>query len=236
MRQRGVRDASVNVALNALRFAADAADVDLFDIGQLRLQGAKRAVGDAKPLALNEIRRLLKTCASNHPRDLRDRAIITLLARTGMLRFSLCALRITDFDPAAKTLHTMLKGGRRYTIKLDATTAEAVRAWYDWLAEYGVTIGRLFRGIERDVAGVPPVVGVELSTDAIYKILRLRGQQADVEVTPEALRATFRALATRAGASPRAIAAVTGYRFAAGAKISADELGACSEDVALPAW
>jgi len=226
MLARKIRPQSVNVALNALRYAAQHASCDFFneDIHRLppvRRRRTKRQAHAERELTWAEGRRLVQTCAGvdGRPkaRDLRDCAIITLGLRTGMLRFSMCQLKFADVTKAGM-LTFEKKGGNRHAIALDTVTHDALTAWIDWLATHDVEDGYVFRSLGRQRVRSAEVredvmIGDHLTPDGLYRALRERAKQAGfMDIRPHVFRKTFLAWAKRAGAEPGQIAVVTGHK------------------------
>jgi integrase len=217
MVDRGVAPQSINVALNALRFAVKTAGFTFGDDIQTVPVPDKVTRKRNRALTWNESIKLLNSCATDQPRDIRDRAIITLGLRTGMLRFSLCQLKLDDIDSG--TLTFVKKGGRKHIISLDHCTVVALTAWTDWLASNGVTSGPLFRSLSRPTArslaiGQPRVeIGGLLTPDGLYRAFKLRAEYAGIDdLNPNIFRQTFIEWSKKAGASASQIAAVTGHK------------------------
>jgi len=240
MRARRIKPQSVNVALNALRFAAQQANLKFFtdDVKRLPIRAkTAKAVASAAERALNwdEGCRLVAVCEGERGRDLRDLALITLGLRTGMLRFSMCKLKIESVT-AAGSMTFEKKGGERHAVLLDDVTHQALRAWIDWLAEHDVTNGRLFRSLGRQRVGrASAAIGKQLTPDGLYRALRERAWKADFEdLRPHVFRETFLAWAKRAGARPGQIAAVTGHKSDA----AGDDSGVTTPpaNMLLPTW
>jgi integrase len=222
MRARKVRPQSINVALNAVRFAAQEAGARFYTPAVERLPvkaGVPRAEReDAVALTWSQGRRLVQACAGTHPRDLRDRAMIVLGLRTGLLRFSLCGIKLKDMliDGPELTLTFTKKGGARHTLRLDPVSRAAVLPWIDWLASQGVASGLLFRSLGRPqvLHGDAIEIRPKLTPDGLYRILQQRGEAVRLpDLSPYVFCSTFRAWARRVGATPAQLALVTGHRF-----------------------
>lgn len=235
---RKMRPQSINVALNALRFAAQAANAKFFTAQIERLPIPENTDDDdAQALSWKQGQRLVAACGGQLPRDLRDRAMIVLGLRTGMLRFSMCALKIKDLDgSAAPTLTFTKKGGDRHKIHLDATTYEALRPWIDWLDSQGEGAGLLFRSLGRPRVtrdGDVVEIGNKLTPDGLYRILQQRGNTVGLtDLSPYVFRTTFKRWAKRVGALPPQIAMVTGHRSDAEGELP--EPGAVAANLLLP--
>jgi integrase len=218
MRRRKISPQSVNVALNALRYAAENAKlVKLADFARKRrLQISEEDASATKvdrALDWNEGRQLVGACEGTLGRDLRDHAFITLGLRTGMLRFSMCQLKISDLK--GKNLTFVKKGGETHVIMLDDVSRIALETWVDWLREHGVKNGLMFRSLGRQ--RVDPrdgaAIGDQLTPDGLYRALRERARQAGLkDLHPHVFRKTFLAWAKEMGAQPGQIAAVTGHK------------------------
>lgn len=220
MRRRRIKPQSVNVALNALRYAADRADCKKFVDGVDRLPVRQhRTPSQAKAeraLTWSEGKRLVATCsATARGRDLRDGAIITLGLRTGMLRFSMCQLHVDDVETRTRMLTFTKKGGERHVIKLDDVTYAALRAWMDWLVAHGEEGGFIFRSLGRQRVSLDDDVSIgdQLTPDGLYRALQQRAKEAGLgDLRPHVFRKTFLAWVKRAGAKPLQIEAVTGHK------------------------
>jgi integrase len=206
---------SVNVALNALRYAAERAKLDSLAEAaracQLKVKPPPRRL---RALTWDQGRALVEACAGSRGRDIRDAALITLGLRTGMLRFSICQIKIADVDLEKSELRFVKKGGQTHTISLDDETRAALAKWIDWLRSNGVTSGFLFRSLGRPrVDPSDRAIGPQLTPDGFYRVLRARGRRVGFRgMRPRTLAVTFLAWAKQVGAQPDQITAVTGYR------------------------
>lgn len=118
MQARKVKPQSINVALNALGFAARHRPDRASGRGG-RTRFADRvdtlATGNAKedlPLSYAEGKRLIAARRGRKLRDGRDMAIVVLGLRTGMLRFSMCQIKLQD-APGRRTLPGLGRGRDR---------------------------------------------------------------------------------------------------------------------------
>lgn len=233
MLQRKIKPQSVNVALNALRFAAQQASLTFVNEVKASPTPAKTDKVDVAPLTRTEGVKLVKVCEGVTGRDLRDRAIILLGLRTGMLRFSMCALRCKDFEQPTRTyrgvpttannlaarakLTFVKKGGDAYTMALDDETYDALNAWHGWLTA-NVKVrpnDALFRslGRERVSGNDAATIGAKLTPDGLYRALQQRAARVDLkDLSPYVFRRTFIAWAQVAKAQPLQIAVVTGLQ------------------------
>lgn len=239
MRRRKISPQSVNVALNALRYAAEnAKQVKLAEYARKRrLRTPEASDGGKKTdraLSWDEGRELVEACSGTRGRDLRDNALITLGLRTGMLRFSMCQLKFADVGPLQLTF--VKKGGEKHVIALDDVTRDALAAWTDWLRQHGIDDGRVFRSLGRQ--RVDPnndaSIGDQLTPDGLYRALRERARQAGLkDLHPHVFRKTFLAWAKEVGAHPGQIAAVTGHKSDAAGD---DGVTTPPANMLLPSW
>jgi len=241
MRKRGIRPQSVNVALNALRYAAEEAKYKRLAsyARKLRLPPAKtKRKKTDRALAWEEGQALIEACSGANGRDRRDNALITLGLRTGMLRFSMCQLQFADVDFPYLTF--VKKGGEKHTIQLDDVTRNALSFWMEWLAAQGVKKGRLFRSLSRQRVklGSRAAVGEQLTPDGLYRALRERASKAGLtDLHPHVFRKTFLAWAKEVGARPGQIAAVTGHKSDAICEDSEDRnVTTPPANMLLPTW
>ena len=158
--------------------------------------------------------RLFGELAGDAPADLRDRAITTLMLRTGVRVGKpgvggLLNLKIGDVEAAGMTV--VLKGGKVHrTPPLDPDTVAAVEAWQRWLAGKRVTEGYLFRSIRSTLDGV--TVGNALQDNAVRKMFVARSKRAGVRhIHPHLFRHTFVSECRSRGVPDWQIALYTGH-------------------------
>jgi len=242
MRRRKNSPQSVNVALNALRYAAENAKLaklaEHARKRRLRIPEAPTKSGAAKKadraLDWNEGRKLVEACSGSRGRDLRDNALITLGLRTGMLRFSMCQLKFDDVSLLQLTF--IKKGGEKHVIQLDDVTRDALVAWMDWLRRRDIDTGRVFRSLGRQRVSVDndASIGDQLTPDGLYRALRERARQAGLkDLHPHVFRKTFLAWAKEIGAHPGQVAAVTGHKSDAAGD---DGVTTPPANMLLPTW
>ena len=90
---------------------------------------ARRHPGESIPKGLDrdEVRRLLATSAGDRPRDIRDRAVLTVLITYGLRVGEVSALRIDDLDWERETLQVRCpKPGRTHLYPLARSVGQAV--------------------------------------------------------------------------------------------------------------
>lgn len=239
MRRRKISPQSVNVALNALRYAAENAKLAKLAESALerRLPVPEKKKTTAKSnraLSWDEGRQLVGACNGTRGRDLRDCALITLGLRTGMLRFSMCQLKFGDIDQSMLTF--VKKGGETHTIQLDDVTRTALTAWIDWLHGQGIKSGRLFRslGRQRVDPNSDAAIGEQLTPDGLYRAIGERARKAGLkDLHPHVFRKTFLDWAKEVGAHPGQVAAVTGHKSDA---TGSDGVTTPPANMLLPVW
>jgi len=83
-----------------------------------------------EPLSAHEVDDLLRACAGATWIDLRNRALIALLYRSGLRVSEALALRPTDVDLEAGAVRVLRgKGGRSRVVGIDPAGAAVVAAW-----------------------------------------------------------------------------------------------------------
>lgn len=95
----------------------------------------KRFPGE--PLSKAEIDALLSKCSTRAPTGIRNRALITLLYRTGLRISEALALRPADVDLDRQTLRVLHgKGNKARTVGIDSATVTAIARWLDTRKPY----------------------------------------------------------------------------------------------------
>ncbi len=98
------------------------------------IQGNRRYALESLPYALSwdEVRRVIATANSDTERDIRDRAILLLLAVYGLRRGEVASLRIDQIDQVAGRLHIWrLKRRQPQVYPLVPSVAEALNRYID---------------------------------------------------------------------------------------------------------
>jgi site-specific recombinase XerD len=91
----------------------------------------------AEPLTRAEVNALLAQCSRRAPTGIRNRALITVLYRTGLRIFEALALQPKDVDldnGILRVLHG--KGNKQRTVGLDSGTIDALTRWLEVRAAY----------------------------------------------------------------------------------------------------
>jgi len=113
------------------RWLADAEGLDADAV--LAVKPPKSDSPSVPDLSENEVRRMLKACDGTSLRDRRDKAMLVLLAETGLRAAELLALDVTDVDLDGCVAHVRRgKGGKgrrvRFSVSAAATLDRYVRA------------------------------------------------------------------------------------------------------------
>lgn len=122
----------------------------------------------------DEIRRMLRACEGASLRDRRDKAMLALLAETGMRAGELVALDVPDVDVAGCVAHIRRgKGGKGRKVRFSPATAALIarylrsrrqadqpaREGHLWVSMYGARLG--YMGVVRALKGRAEDAGVE---------------------------------------------------------------------------
>ena len=225
---RRMKPQSANATFTRLRYASRRV-AQLHNNPQLDFASAvETAKGDdpeeKRALTYAEAGRLLDACRGPRPIDVRDFAIVTLGLKTGMRRFSMTGIHLSDFGRDRKlghqTVEITLKGGKRFRVPLASAAIEALRPWKGWLTKAGVKGGPLFRSVSRPDMRGDVTIGTALSDEGLYKALKKRAEKAGIEFYPHLFRHTFVTWCKEAGMSDYDIAAVTGHVTGSGGNTS----------------
>lgn len=160
------------------------------DLASIRAETLPRG----RALAPGEIAALLDACLLDEsPAGWRDAALIAVLRATGLRRAELVALDLAHYEPAtAQLIVRRGKGRKDRTVYLEVGAQAALD---DWLQLRGPGPGPLFYAVNKAGAiqaaredGTP----ARLSTQAVFGVLRKRGEQAGLApFSPHDLRRTF---------------------------------------------
>jgi site-specific recombinase XerD len=77
-------------------------------------------------LEAEDVERVIASCDRNRPQDVRDRAVLLLLARLGLRAGDIVALRIDDLDWARGTVRVRGKGKKEVCLPLPQDAGDAV--------------------------------------------------------------------------------------------------------------
>lgn len=206
--------ATVNQALAALRGVLSQAE-DLNQIGADDMRKAtkiKAVKGETLPagreLTMGEILALAQACrADKSPLGARDAAVIGVLYTCGLRRAELVALELADFDPATGKL-TIQSGKGRKARELYASNG-GLAALTAWIEIRGQESGPLFLEIRK---GGHIQHGASLTAQAVYNLLKERGEQAHVKkFSPHDFRRTFISQLLAKGVDIATVAKMAGH-------------------------
>ncbi len=204
--------ATANKMLSALRSVLKAA----WRLGQMTAEDYHRAAdvekvtGETLPAGraptAGEIAALLDVCAGDPtPAGARDAALIALLRVGGLRRAEVCALELTDFNPADGSL---VVHGKRNKERAVYVTNGAADALADWLKVRGDAPGPLFCPVNKGGA----VTIRRMFPEAVFNMLAKRAEQAGIsELSPHDFRRTFVSDLLDAGADISTVQRLAGH-------------------------
>jgi len=158
-----------------------------------------------RTLSATEIQRLLEATSGDDAKAVRDRAMIALLADSGLRAGELCRLRLKDVSLVLHCVTIIGKGNKQAKAYFGIRAGEYLQAWLKirlvWLEERGLSDpDTFFFGL----GGIKP--GTPLTTSGLRAVLQRRGKEAGVEgVSPHAFRRAFATLAIINGAPTRVV-------------------------------
>jgi integrase/recombinase XerD len=158
----------------------------------IRFETPKVAKKRLPVLSADELRRLLKFC------NVRDKAIVMLIADSGLRRAEVCALNWDDIDFGSGLIHVKRgKGGKARSSVIGATARRALLAY------------------RRTINPTGPVIqaahGVRLQPAGFGRIFARLSARSGIHVTAHALRRTFVVLSLQAGMSSTHLQALGGW-------------------------
>lgn len=149
------------------------------------IQGNRRYALESLPYALgwDDVRRVIATASGDNERDIRDRAILLLLAVYGLRRGEVASLRLDQIDQVGGRLHIWrLKRRQPQIYPLVSSVGEALRRYIDDVRP-NVAHAEVF--IRLQAPRIP------ILATAIYTIVSQRLHTLDIQVAhlgPHALR------------------------------------------------
>ena len=163
----------------------------------------------AEPLTEDEALELLKACSRRAPSGIRNRALVTVLWRTGLRCSEALDLAMRDVNLQAGEVRVREgKGRKARLVAIDPMAAIVVEKWIDTRAELG--IGRsapLFCQITQGKLGEP------LQGSYVRHLLKRLGKRAGIEkrTHPHGLRHTFASDLADDGVNPHHIQQLLGH-------------------------
>jgi integrase/recombinase XerD len=173
------------------------------------IQGNRRYALESLPYALSwdDVRRVIATASSKTESDIRDRAILLLLAVYGLRRGEVASLRLDQIDQAGERLHIWrLKRRQPQIYPLVPSVRDALRRYIDEVRP-NVAHAEVFI---RTQAPRQPILPT-----AIYNIVSRRLRQLDIQVAhlgPHALRHSCAAKLLTEGLTLKEIGDHLGHR------------------------
>lgn len=180
---RRLSPASVNLRLAAVRSL-------LRHLGRsLRVKGPKQIALPVKALSPRELGRLFAAAEGN----MRDTAILNLLARAGLRVGEVVALRLEDVEMNGRAGWLTVKGGKgnkTRRVPLNAEVRQALKAWLDkrpkgeepalFLSRSGNPLAE--RDVQRMVAGYARTAGVEATPHTLRHTFATRAIEKGVDI------------------------------------------------------
>jgi len=159
----------------------------------------------AEPLTPAEVAAIIAQCSVRAPTGIRNRAMLTLLYRSGLRVSELLALRPADVNLDKHSIRLLsTKIGQPQTRGFHPSADDAVMRWLDKRRTLGFRNGPLFCTLE----------GTPVSDDYVRVLLRRLARKAGIEkrVHPHGLRHTFAVELDAAGTSISVISKLLGHR------------------------
>jgi len=146
-------------------------------------------------LSAEELQRVIKTC-----RNPRDKAIILLIADSGIRRSEACALNWGDIDIGSGLVRISIgKGGKYRSVVIGATTRRAILS-------YRRTVKH-----SHNSPLIQTHTGTRLTPGGLRSAFVRISERAGIKVTPHALRRTFATLSRRSGMDLIELQALMGH-------------------------
>lgn len=199
MRDAGLAPATLRHRLACLRaffkWAVDEEEVDRSPCPKLGPAVEGKA---PRVLADDEVAKLLAACAGNGFKDRRDRAIVSVLASTGMRRGELVGIELDDVDLDRRLVSICGKGRRFRVVRLSPEAARDLDRYLRvrgrhahaastrlWLSQRGALTARSVEDLLRSRArraGIDHVHAHMLRHRFAHRFLMNGGQEGDLQV------------------------------------------------------
>jgi site-specific recombinase XerD len=158
----------------------------------------------AEPLTPGEVAAIIGECSGRSASGIRNRAMLTLLYRSGLRISELVALRPSDVNFAKHSIRLLdTKAGQPQTRGFHASADDAVLRWIDKRRDLGIRNGPLFCKLD----------GGPLYPQYVRGLLKRLAGSAGIEkrVHPHGLRHTFAVELDAAGTSLSVISKLLGH-------------------------
>lgn len=164
-----------------------------------------------KPAALpqvlteGEVERLVAAAAGDEPIDLRDRAMITLLAECGLRASEICSLRPGDINREERFFSVTGKGNKDRTVPFTPKVFHLLNQWLD--------VRQAWAGKAKLPLFITPK-GRAMTRIDLWRMIRARGGRAGIakaRLHPHVLRHTIATRLLRKGMDLRALQELLGH-------------------------
>jgi site-specific recombinase XerD len=158
----------------------------------------------AEVLTPDEVAAVISRCSPRAPTGIRNRALLTLLYRSGLRVSEALALRPGDVSLAAHTVRVLHgKGGKATTRGFHPSATDALARWTDTRKALGIRGGPLFCTLQ----------GGPVSDQYVRNLLHRLGARAGIDkrVHPHGLRHTFAVELENAGTPVTVISKLLGH-------------------------
>jgi integrase/recombinase XerD len=160
----------------------------------------------AEPLTPAEVLGLISACSRHAPTGIRNKAMLTLLYRSGLRVSEVLALRPSDVDLAKHSIRLLdTKSGKAQTRGFHPSADDALSRWMDTRAKLD--------GIGRNAKLFCTLDGGPVSDDYVRGMLRRLARKAGItkRVHPHGLRHTFAVELEAAGTPVTVISKLLGH-------------------------
>jgi integrase/recombinase XerD len=171
----------------------------------------------AEVLTAEEINALIGQCSPTAATGVRNRAMLTLMYRSGLRVSEVVALRISDVNLTKRTIRVLHgKGDKATTRGLHPSAIDAVARWLDTIKRLGIKAARLFCTLK----------GAELHPQYLRNLMgRLRSQAGIAKrCNPHGARHTFANDLREGGADVAVISKLLGHSSISVTSIYLDHL------------
>lgn len=164
-----------------------------------------------EPLTPDEVAAIIGQCSHRSAIGIRNRALLTLLYRSGLRIFEALALRPADVNLTAHTVRVLHgKGDKATTRGFHSSATDALARWIDTRSHLGIYLdyGRPLRGpLFCTLKGGP------IYSQYVRQLLQRLAEQAGIEkrVHPHGLRHTFAVELRLAGVDVAVISKLLGH-------------------------
>ena len=157
-------------------------------------------------LSAQELSDLLASIDTNTPTGVRDRAIVCLMADTGMRASEVTNLEIKNMDLTKRQLFTYAKGGRWLQKVFTQYTADMLNKWMEARPQLTKDMKFVFISVGGKRAGT------SLTRHGLHSLFERLAVRAGLDdFSPHALRRTFATLAIENGAPTRLVQVAGGW-------------------------